>query len=276
MKARKVLFVSSLLVGTLLLAACGSPQETEGAIETFIYQTQQISELQTAAAGGDEGEDGEEADEEEASEPTDTPTPENSPTPSTPLVSVSVDTNCRSGPALSFAHLTTILAGEEVEVLFTSPDPNYVIVQRPGGSGSCWLWLRYADRTDFSGYNLPVATLPPTPTFTNTPIPYEWEATWTIWAPTGGYSMPVTVSGSSFSSSWSDGAGNIVMTGTISANGQTVSGSYTYSAGADGTFQFQIKSGNLNQFVGSGDNGAVFAWCGAKSGASMPSPCQWP
>jgi hypothetical protein len=67
--------------------------------------------------------------------------------------------------------LTTILVGEQVQVLAVFPGSDYVVVMRPGGAGNCWLWLRYADRTDFSGYNLPVATQPPTSTPTFTPSP---------------------------------------------------------------------------------------------------------
>jgi hypothetical protein len=67
--------------------------------------------------------------------------------------------------------LTTILIGEEVEVKAVYPGGEYAVVQRINGSGSCWLWLRYANQTDFSGYNLPIATMPPTSTWTYTPSP---------------------------------------------------------------------------------------------------------
>jgi len=89
----------------------------------------------------------------------------------TPTVSVSVDTFCRSGPGSEFKALTTITVGEVVEVIAVYPGSEYVVVKRPGDSYDCWLWLRYADKTDFSGTELPEATLPPPPTPTFTPRP---------------------------------------------------------------------------------------------------------
>lgn len=161
MNSRQIFFVVAL--GSLLLAACGS---SEAAIATGIAQTQQISELQTAAAASDTP-----AVIDTLAADTSTPAAQVSSTSSIPYVSVSVDTHCRSGPRIDYKLLTTILIGEKVEVLAVSTFPEYVVVKRLGGSGDCWLWLRYADRTDFSGYNLPVATQPPTSTPTRTPSP---------------------------------------------------------------------------------------------------------
>jgi len=89
----------------------------------------------------------------------------------TPSVSVSVDTFCRNGPGLEYKALTTITVGEFVEVVAVFPGSEYVVVRRPGDSYDCWLWLRYADKTDFSGYDLAEATPPPAPTPTFTPRP---------------------------------------------------------------------------------------------------------
>jgi uncharacterized protein YgiM (DUF1202 family) len=174
MNIRQRIFLLVVLAA-FLLAACGN---AESAIATSIAETQQISELQTAAAGGNASDTP--AATETLAGDTSTPTIELSPTSSTPYVSVSVDTHCRSGPRIDYKLLTTILVGEQVIVLATSNNPEYVVVIRPGGSGNCWLWLRYADRTDFSGYNLPVATQPPTSTPTFTPSPtYTLSPTWT-------------------------------------------------------------------------------------------------
>lgn len=159
-------FILMLAVGALLPAACGN---IDAAVATGIAETQQISELQTAAAGGEDT--ATPSATHTLSGPINTPTSGNTATPSTPYVSVSVDTHCRSGPRVDYKNLTTILVGEQVIVLATYPQGEYVVVMRPGGTGSCWLWLRYADRTDFSGYNLPIATQPPTSTPTFTPTP---------------------------------------------------------------------------------------------------------
>jgi uncharacterized protein YgiM (DUF1202 family) len=159
----KTTYKMILLCATaLLLPACGG-QDTESAIQTGIAQTQQISQLETAAAGGEATDTPAAAEE--------TATDSSTSTPSIPLVSVNVDTFCRSGPRVDYKALTTILIGEEVEVKAVYPGGEYAVVQRINGSGSCWLWLRYANQTDFSGYNLPIATMPPTSTWTYTPSP---------------------------------------------------------------------------------------------------------
>jgi len=102
--------------------------------------------------------------------PTLTPTGESTATPEAAFVSVSVDTFCRSGPGIEYKALTTIAVGEVVEVVAVYSGSEYVVVRRADGS-ECWLWLRYADKTDFSGYDLAEATLPPPPTPTFTPRP---------------------------------------------------------------------------------------------------------
>jgi uncharacterized protein YgiM (DUF1202 family) len=165
MKNRLAILVFA--TAALLLSACNL--NAQEAVNTAIAQTQQISQLQTAAAGG--GATSTPLASQTPGEPTGTATISASATSSIPYVSVSVDTHCRSGPRVDYKLLTTILKGEQVIVLATFPGNNYAIVQRPGGSGSCWLWLNYAERTDFDGYGLPVATQPPTSTPTYTPSP---------------------------------------------------------------------------------------------------------
>ncbi len=170
------LYLFILIVAGLLLSACNL--NAAEAVNTAIAQTQQISQLQTAAAGG--GATATPVASQTPGEASATATLNFTATSSIPYVSVSVDTHCRSGPRVDYKLLTTILKGEQVIVLATYPGNDYAIVQRPGGSGSCWLWLNYADRTDFSGYGLPVATMPPTSTPTFTPSPtYTPSPTWT-------------------------------------------------------------------------------------------------
>jgi len=148
MKTYKSL-VLLLVLSALLVQACGP--NTQAAIATGIAQTQQISALETAAAGGG-------AEDEAPAEagPSDTPAP------AIAFVSVSQNTNCRSGPRLDYALLTTINPGQQVEVSKTF-STEYVLVKNPNGEGDCWLFLQYADTTDFSAFNLPTATQPPTP-----------------------------------------------------------------------------------------------------------------
>jgi len=86
------------------------------------------------------------------------------------FVTVTVDTFCRSGPGAEYKALTTITIGEKVQVVAVYSGSEYVVVRRADGS-ECWLWLRYAEPSDFSGIGLPEADPPPPPTATNTPRP---------------------------------------------------------------------------------------------------------
>lgn len=270
----------------LLLSACGSTEDTQEAIETFISQTQQISQLETAAAGagaapqdqGDAPDDGGEEAVADTPTPSDTPTITLTPTPAIPQVSVSQATNCRTGPAVYYTYQTTINVGQIVEVVGVHAQGNdYVIVKNPNGAGNCWLWLQHADKTDFSGYGLTAYNTPPTPTPTYTPTPsFDWNATWELWVEGGPVgSVAINQSGNSISGSFPFGGDTISFSGSLSANYQVATGTWENSSGPTGTFQWQIKSGNLNQFVGNIDGGAD-AWCGAKNSASQPSPCLWP
>lgn len=275
---RKVLpFVFA--VTALLLQACGGVSAAD-AIQTGIAQTLQIAQLQTAAAGGQPSATP------EPGLPSDTPLPSNTPTPaftstsSIPYVSVSTNTNCRTGNGVIFDWVTTVNVGEQVEVLKTFSF-DYAIVRNPHGPGECWLWLQYANQHDFSAYNLPQATQPPTPTHTPTTQVYIWEANWNVKVVSGGTTWTGTgifsESGDAISGSFTLNPGglNYTFTGTMSDNHQEANGNWTLEGGGSGTFAWKIKSGNTNQFIGNLTSGS-YEMCGAKNGASMPDPCEWP
>ncbi|HEY6074991.1 MAG TPA: hypothetical protein VIV15_16835, partial [Anaerolineales bacterium] len=100
-----------------------------------------------------------------------TPTPTLTFTPIIPLISVSVPTNCRSGPGKVYDYRGALLVGEVAEVLARDPTGNYWYIRNPDSAGNfCWLWGRYATITGNS-LILPVYTPPPTPTPTFTPKP---------------------------------------------------------------------------------------------------------
>jgi len=147
MKISQVLLFT-LIAASLLLAACGP--DTQAAIATGIAQTQRVSALETAAAGGGVAQ----------------PAGNETPGPGLAFVSVSQNTNCRSGPSSAYSLLTTIAVGQQVEVLKAFSD-EYVLVKNPNGPGDCWLFLQFADVTDFTALNLEVATQPPTPQVAN-------------------------------------------------------------------------------------------------------------
>ncbi|GAB4422845.1 MAG: hypothetical protein Kow002_12350 [Anaerolineales bacterium] len=104
--------------------------------------------------------------------PTITSTPTITPTgtPTVPMVSVSVDTNCRTGPGVVYDYLTALLVGEKAQVIgkYTSVSPSYWIIKK--GATTCWLWGQYATvEGDLSGIPEMVPPPSPTPPPTSTP-----------------------------------------------------------------------------------------------------------
>jgi len=204
---------------------------------------------------------------------TETPTLTLTPTLKTPRVSVSVNTNCRSGPGKAYDILGFLLVGESVEVTGRSAGGDYWIVENPDRDGQCWLWGFYAQVTGNTD-GLPVVAPPPTPT-----PEFQWAGSWTAYTDLFStslktYNMTIFVNGSAFSavmdlSGWED----VTLSGTFSADFQSASGTWT-SPIKSGSFTFYALS--LLQFQGSGGGGTGTAWCGAKSGAGMPNPCQKP
>lgn len=281
------MLIFTLVASALLLQACGP--SAESAIQTGIAQTLQISQLQTAAAGGGGGQQAasntpEPGQPSNTAAPSETPTITLTSTSSIPYVTVNQNTNCRTGPSQFYGLVTTVNVGQQVEVLKTFSS-SYVVVRNPNGSGDCWLWLQYANETNFSAYNLPVATQPPTPqptaTATSTTAPYDWSGTWNIKAVNGGStftgSMSCSLSGSgediNCSGTLNPGALPYTFGGDLSDSRQSVSGSF--GGTGSGSFAAQIKSGNLSQFIGNLESGN-WEFCGWRSGSSEPSPCEWP
>lgn len=102
--------------------------------------------------------------------PTITLTPTSTPTlpPAVPIVSVSVNTNCRTGPGVVYDYLTGLLVGEKAEVVgkYTSVTPTYWIIKK--GSITCWLYGQYAT-VEGDTSSLPEMVPPPSPT----PVPTD-------------------------------------------------------------------------------------------------------
>ena len=96
-----------------------------------------------------------------------TPTVTLTPTPSTPHISVSVNTNCRTGPGDVYPRVGGLLVGQSAEVLARDPSGLFWYIPNPQRPGqSCWVWGQYATITGDTA-SLPVFTPPPTPT----PVP---------------------------------------------------------------------------------------------------------
>ena len=174
---RKLLaLITALLLVSLACALPGAPTPSNGdTAGTAVAQTlaAYVDQTNTAAVGN--GGDVPTATDAPADTPTATLTPEPSETPtqSIPIISVSVDTNCRIGPGNIYSYAGGLVVGEEAEVIARDPSGNYWYIENPDSPGSyCWVWGEYATiEGDTSG--LPVFTPPPTPTptFTPTPVP---------------------------------------------------------------------------------------------------------
>jgi hypothetical protein len=169
----RILFILSILI--IVSLACNLPgreapvvdEKQPGFVETSVAETIAVQE----------GANPEEQQQEEAAPPpTDTATPDVTLTPSltptatytlTPevaMVSVSGNTNCRTGQGTSFQWLVTLMEGEEAEAVGIDTSGDYWYIRRPDQpSGFCWLWGEYA--TASGPYQaLPVYTQVPTPT----------------------------------------------------------------------------------------------------------------
>ena len=91
------------------------------------------------------------------------PTPVFTSTSAVPLISVSVATNCRTGPGKVYDRVGALLVGEVAEVIGRNPNGNYWYIRNPRKDGFCWLWGEYATLTG-NVAALPIFTPPPTPT----------------------------------------------------------------------------------------------------------------
>jgi len=92
------------------------------------------------------------------------PTPIFTNTPLIPLISVSVATNCRTGPGKIYDRVGALLVGQVAEVVARDSSGGYWYIRNPDqNNGLCWLWGEYATVAGNLGV-LPVYTPPPTPT----------------------------------------------------------------------------------------------------------------
>jgi hypothetical protein len=84
-------------------------------------------------------------------------------TPSIPMVSVSVATNCRSGPTTVYDLLGILYVGEKAEVVGRSTYTDTMIIRLPSRPNvTCWLWAQNAKVAgDIS--RLPLFEVPPAP-----------------------------------------------------------------------------------------------------------------
>jgi uncharacterized protein YgiM (DUF1202 family) len=107
-----------------------------------------------------------------------TPGPTITPTYSVPMLNVSENTNCRSGPGQNFDILITILAGKSVEIVGKHESDNYWVVKVDGMDTPCWIWGEFSSATG-SHWTVPVMTPPTTqaPNSPEAPSIANWEYT---------------------------------------------------------------------------------------------------
>jgi hypothetical protein len=157
MTTRQKVFCVLVIFGLCCLSSCNLPWGTTSISQdtdtpTGDQQTQvALSVEQTLNAGV-------------ADIPQFTDTPEYSPTPSSPMITVSVETNCRTGPGTVYDILGVLRPGQTAEVIGRNSSGDTWIIELPSNpSVTCWLWGYYATVTgDTTG--LTVFTPPPTPT----------------------------------------------------------------------------------------------------------------
>jgi uncharacterized protein YraI len=100
-----------------------------------------------------------------------TATPSITFTPLTAQISVSVATNCRSGPGKNYPRVGALPIGKAVDVYARDPSGHYWYIRNPDHANSfCWVWDEYATLTGSIG-SLPVFTPPATATSTPTFTP---------------------------------------------------------------------------------------------------------
>lgn len=207
---RKKITLLSLVLITVL-SACNLPsgQTTETA-------TPDLALTLTALAGG-QGADTPAAPQDTATLEF-TSTPELTVTPSVPTVSVSVNTNCRTGPGTQYDLIGALTVGQTAEVVGKNSSTNYWIIKNPNSSGTCWLWGQYATVVGNTA-GLQEYAIPPTPTpkATNTP--------------TATVPPPFAVTGVTFTNS--GGCGGFTATANITTNGAgTITYTWKFSDGA--------------------------------------------
>ena len=159
----------------LVMGGCTWPPSTPTPevmvdVDAIVTQTMQALATRVAATGqaaapGDASAEVEEpAGAQTPSEPTGTPSPQPTTTSSMPYVSVSVDTNCRTGPGQVYDYVGALLVGEEAEIVGRESTGRFWYIRNPDNiTQYCWVWDEYATvRGDTS--MLAVLTPPPTPT----------------------------------------------------------------------------------------------------------------
>src|SRR5687767_2447631 len=164
MTRKKLYFMPVILIlATLACSLPGAENTTSNGAEATITALAATIEAQNSAPANPPATN--------TSPPGDTPTPTATPTATEtptvtatytstiPMVSVTVGTNCRTGPGTAYDIVYSLAVGLKAELIGKYTAGNYWIIKTPDGSNSCWLWGQYAQvEGDVSG--LPEYTPP--------------------------------------------------------------------------------------------------------------------
>lgn len=164
---RKIVLAVSVL-SMVALAACNLPGGQDPNVGLALTITAQALLLQPGAnpqpQPGGQQQPQDSPVPQFTSTPEFTPTPSLSPTPTVPQATVSVNTNCRTGPGKLYDQIDALLVGQTAEVVGKNSSlPNYWVIKRLNGSGTCWLYGEFATVTGNTS-NLQEFAIPATPT----------------------------------------------------------------------------------------------------------------
>lgn len=201
----------------------------------------------------------------------------------TARVSIEKNVNCRVGPFTVFPVVVSLKTGDTAEVLGKNEVNGLWYKLLTGDKRECWVTAEAVSLTN-PGVSIALVDAPPTPT----PVePPKWNLPWTILfsnSPTDPetnasvLNVTFSQSGNSISGNFVSGVGSaIAFSGTVSADGMTVTGTLFYGPVECGLLLKRLAD-NPNQFRGKFWNklspGIDGAFCGGTGGASYPSPCR--
>ena len=157
LKNKPLLILSVLLI--IALTACNLPSgDTTPTPDLALTVTAQATLLQPGAFTSTP---------EFTSTPGPTPTEGFTSTPTVPEVTVSTNTNCRTGPSVQYDNIGSLLIGQTGIVVGKNTSTGYWIINNPGKTGTCWLYPQSATVSGNTA-NLQEYSIPPTPTPTAT------------------------------------------------------------------------------------------------------------
>jgi uncharacterized protein YgiM (DUF1202 family) len=148
----------AIFIAAALLAACNInvdapvPQSDQNAVETMVEQTLQAAVTPFISPAGPATTTTVNPSRTPGST-TPTVTATGSPTVTTTpsgdkvILSITGNSNCRTGPGASYSNVTSFTPGVKLEVIGKNTENNYWLVKIPGSQETCWVWGVYTTAT---------------------------------------------------------------------------------------------------------------------------------